>query len=858
MNTNARKRKKSVSNFSTNRRLVLESLESRQLMATLQDFDASIYKTGPLAKAGQTTIDLVREFQGWQAQRAVGNGPLTFSSNSKLPINVKSSSVEMEILVSNDVNQAANGFKRFGVQIGPMSQEDKIVTGMVPIAQLETIAKLPNVVSMRTLLLPVTNATGGSSSLDGAVTNVGAVVNQADAAQNAPAARNAYSVNGAGVKVGVLSDSVSRFQGGLADSQATGDLGAVQVIQDGPAGSSDEGRAMLELVKDIAPGSPLAFATAFVGGQTGFANNIDALRTAGSKVIVDDISYFTEPMFQPGVIDLAIKRAVDANIPYFSSAGNAGLGFETAVPAGWTTGFFDFNSTAAVDNAMRVTFSSNATVIFQWDEPYNGLPAAGKVDNDLDIYLVNAAGQIVAGSEDDNIQSRQPVEIFSVPAGTWDFYVRLFAGAAPGRMKIVSFGGSMTTEYGTKSSTFGHNAGPWTIGVGAVPFFNAPPFSTAAIIGTESFSSAGPSTYVFDGVTPYRKMDSQIVFKQPFISGIDNVNTTFFIPGNDIPQDPDTRPNFSGTSAAAPNVAAVAALIKQKFPTATVSQIAQALADSARPVNGTAKGVWNNRGGYGLVNAKAAMDRMQATLAAGHIVDNNDANAVSAGNWTKTNAAAAFGGDVLTHASNAAVDKVTYTFNFLAAGTYNVYTTYIAAANRANNVRYELLDGDRSEGAVLINQRVAPAGLTAAGRNWKLVKQIIVSQGVVTVRIVSNSGGTVSADAVLLRRVAAAPSQPEFAAPANGLAGEGEAAPPVDSTRMNLLAKVSEELHPVVVGALNSEPLKVCSAVPSTNASTASQSAFPIVTTSTRKQSALAALDSVFDKDLWQQTDWKI
>ena len=53
----------------------------------------------------------------------------------------------------------------------------------------------------------------------------------------ADVARTQFSVDGTGVTVGVLSDSVSQFAGGLADSYETGDLGAsnpVNVIQDGP------------------------------------------------------------------------------------------------------------------------------------------------------------------------------------------------------------------------------------------------------------------------------------------------------------------------------------------------------------------------------------------------------------------------------------------------------------------------------------------------------------------------------------------------------------------------------------------------------------------------------------------------
>ena len=103
--------------------------------------------------------------------------------------------------------------------------------------------------------------------------------------------------------VGVLSDSVNQFAAAWPTRSTTGDLPAnVNVLQDGPAGSTDEGRAMLENIHDIAPGAGLAFATAD-GGEVGFANNIRALATAAhAKVIVDDVGYLDEPMFQDGII----------------------------------------------------------------------------------------------------------------------------------------------------------------------------------------------------------------------------------------------------------------------------------------------------------------------------------------------------------------------------------------------------------------------------------------------------------------------------------------------------------------------------------------------------------------------------
>jgi subtilase family protein len=73
----------------------------------------------------------------------------------------------------------------------------------------------------------------------------------------------------------------------------------------------------------------------------------------------------------------------------------------------------------------------------------------------------------------------------------------------------------------------------------------------------ETFTSPGPVTIYYD--TDGNRLDPPIVRQQPAIAAVDGANTSFFVSDNTL--DPDTNPNFYGTSAAGPHAAAIAALV---------------------------------------------------------------------------------------------------------------------------------------------------------------------------------------------------------------------------------------------------------------------------------------------------------
>ena len=73
----------------------------------------------------------------------------------------------------------------------------------------------------------------------------------------------------------------------------------------------------------------------------------------------------------------------------------------------------------------------------------------------------------------------------------------------------------------------------------------------------ESFTSPGPAVILFDKMG--NRLAQPIIRLYPTVAALNRANTSFF--GSDSANDPDTNPEFSGTSAAAPHAAGLAALV---------------------------------------------------------------------------------------------------------------------------------------------------------------------------------------------------------------------------------------------------------------------------------------------------------
>jgi len=552
--------------------------------------------------------------------------------------------------LSRSLGVALPSLRDAGARVVSANPQIRTVSLSAPPSRLPGLAAVPGVESVWQLRAPLVRTPAGHCE-------GGASISEGLGQLQVDDARAAFELRGKGQIVGVLSDSYD-VAGGAAtdalDDVLSGDLPGpagtcadqqlpVDVLAEGPAEGGDEGRAMLQIVHDLAPHASLAFATAFESEES-FAENIERLALpsaeggAGAGTIVDDVAWFEEPFFQDGPIAVAIDDVTAEGVSYLTAAGNDNL-FDSGGReiASWEAPAFrdslgcpetiekqpglkgthcmDFDPGLGTDRTFGITVAAGEllTVDLQWAEPWFG------VGSDLDAFLLSEAGKLLTGSVEENSGAsgtQRPVEIVqwentSAVAKTVRLSVNRFSGGNP-RLKYILLqngGGVTATEYPQSSggdvvgpAIYGHAGAASAIAVAATPSSNS-----AKI---ERYSSRGPVTHYFgpvDGTTPAASLGSPEVLAKPDVAATDCGASTFFA------SLAAGVWRFCGTSAAAPHAAAVAALVRQAKPTLPEQQVRSALTDTAAPV-GAFTGA---AAGAGLVDAFAALDGLPGPIEGG-------------------------------------------------------------------------------------------------------------------------------------------------------------------------------------------------------------------------------------------------
>ena len=459
------------------------------------------------------------------------------------------------------------------------------------------------------------------------ITWIGSKTTEGDAVMKSNTARKNFGVDGVGIKIGIISDSFAaqNFSTTTPEDQIlAGDLPGpgnpngyntlVNVLRDDFfAGRIDEGRAIAEIIHDIAPGAEILFHSAFNNPSPGsfdssIAVAINNLVAAGANIIVDDVANLLTARFQDGDAAQAANAAKATGVAYFSSAGNSADNATRAIYGGSSGGTVNWGTDDILElnyNGSPSIFPLNPNFPFggrftvQWTEPYPSVSGPFPTTDFAIDFLFPSLG--FSSTFDFFGAGEDPIEFFAISSTdpldtTLLVRVRQVDGAPVSGLgiQLSDFNGiTITDPDDTNSPTiFGQAAAEGAVAVGA-HFWQTPET-------VESFSSLGPSPIFFDENGNF----TGELRDKPDITAPNGVTTTIdaFVNGRAV-----FNP-FFGTSAAAPHAAAVAALMLERANNLGLDYTVDALySDMFATVIDIEDLGFDSKSGFGRIDALAAV-----------------------------------------------------------------------------------------------------------------------------------------------------------------------------------------------------------------------------------------------------------
>ena len=461
----------------------------------------------------------------------------------------REASVAVTIYLSGNVDDVVKFLEDNGAS--PRNVGEDYIETYVPLSLLGQVSEQPGVIRVREIVPPQAAQIAQQVAGHGPPVHGSTAWNQA-------------GFSGQGIKVGVI-DSNFGFNDfmGLMGTELPSTVQARCYTDVGRFTSnlSDCGNAILgdnhgtvvaETVMDIAPEASLYIAAPLSPGDLQTAT--DWMVSQGVSVIASAVVFnFDGPgdgtsPFSDSPLK-TVDRAVSAGSVWVNAAGNDAqstwFGTYSIVNVDGTK-YVAFNG-SDVFNDIALEVGDVITVQLRWEDSWSG------ANRDFDLFVYDYATQVFVASSYDpqrGVAGDVPFELllsYQVPRdGRYALAVLHEGGSTPGWIQLTVWGvGSIEHYTGTGSiANPAESSNPGMLAVGAAHWNN--------VRTIEHYSSRGP--------TPDRRV-------KPDIVGADCGATALR--------------NFCGTSQAAPHVAGMAALVRQRFPTYTVVQVANYLKEHA-------------------------------------------------------------------------------------------------------------------------------------------------------------------------------------------------------------------------------------------------------------------------------------
>ncbi|MBI1338055.1 MAG: S8 family serine peptidase [Phycisphaera sp.] len=450
--------------------------------------------------------------------------------------------------------KAYNEVKAMGIETGYANEQGYYFSVLIRQDDLATIAALDSIIVMK------------GSPASPIIYNTGSALTQGDAGHNADDLRNTFSLDGTGIKVGVISDGI----GDISSSQASLDLPSITphpTLQG--LSNRNEGTALLEIIHDLAPGAELYFVglSNVIGTVSDLSSamitGIDWLVSQGCSIIVDDVGLPWEPYFQDNATGSLAEKVQDvvatSNVTYITAAGNFGNDLGVAKPNHYQSeyhnsgGSHDFDPGSGVDTNRRMEIPALSTmqVWLQWSDPFGSVASdyTATITGSSTEHSLRLAGWTTNPVEIVTYENNNPYPIIYV-----DMSVSRVSGTAE-RFEIFAFS-CAAQEYITREDSY-----------------MGQQLAEDAIVVTAVDQNGEVRYYASRGqATLYSNFATQDVYLRDVIDiaardGVDTAATGYTY--------------FDGTSAAAPHIAGIAALWKQFKPNMSSDRLAQVLRDSA-------------------------------------------------------------------------------------------------------------------------------------------------------------------------------------------------------------------------------------------------------------------------------------